>query len=319
MRTTFLVGLLSLGLVQAQEAPRVVVVGIDGPTQQALGPFGGSYRGHHDDVIRQLNAAGARGIGFDMSFGPNPAQAEATETLARTAAESRAPVVIAVFSSEGVPEPNAPSFERLGVRQAAIEAQAELVLEEGALGDANAALRLGRDPEVEVRTGAWAILEQVGPYKSLVGELAEATGVARELPTEDLPTGVRQDPTTRLLSLETTRALRPQLGDPESVTTVSYVDVLEGRVDPELLRGAIVLVGMTDGQQDVLENPDPDGAPTLDRVPGVYLHAFALERVIREARPSGRRAVQPRVSSCRCGGTSGSAGRGLIGSLNDGQ
>ena len=56
LRVTPLILALSALSVSAQEGPPpVVVVGIDQATQDELGAFGGSYRAHHDDLIRRLN------------------------------------------------------------------------------------------------------------------------------------------------------------------------------------------------------------------------------------------------------------------------
>lgn len=323
-RVTLMFMALSALPALAQEGPPpVVVVGIDQATQDELGAFGGSYRAYHDDLIRRLNAAGVRGIGFDISFSPNPDYAQETRTLARVAGASQAPVVIATYSEEGADGelqvyPNDEAFERAGVRQASIRAQGELIVEGGLPGvrrELEAAQREGRDPAVDLRVGEYAIVRNAGGQPTLVEQVAAATGLAtaQQLPSERIPVGLRQNPETGEIELIEAEVIRPQARDPEAITTVSYLDVLEGRVDPALLRGAVVLVGMTDGVQDVVEAPNPDGAPDLERIPGVYLHAFGLQRTIEAgaARPR-RRGVQPRVSKTRCGGTCGLVG-GLSG------
>jgi len=324
-RVTLMFMALSALPALAQEGPPpVVVVGIDQATQDELGAFGGSYRAHHDDLIRRLNEAGVKGIGFDISFSENPDYAAETRTLARVAGASRAPVVIATYSEEGADGelqvyPNADAFERAGVRQASIRAQGELILEGGlpaAQRELAAARREGREVALDLRVGEYSIVRNAGGQPALVEQLAAATGLAtpEQVPSEQLPVGLRQNPDTGELELVTVEAIRPGASDPDAITTVSYVDVLEGRVDPELLRGAVILVGMTDGVQDVIESPNPDGAPALERIPGVYLHAFGLQRAIAAGAERPRRAVKPRVStSTRCGGTCGLVG-GLSGS-----
>jgi CHASE2 domain-containing sensor protein len=81
------------------------------------------------------------------------------------------------------------------------------------------------------------------------------------------------------------------------VTSVSYVDVLRKRVDPEVLKGALVIVGMNDGVLDMHPDPDPSGSPDLAKMAGVFTHAALLARLDQasaaeraEAKPTKARA-----------------------------
>jgi EAL domain-containing protein (putative c-di-GMP-specific phosphodiesterase class I)/CHASE2 domain-containing sensor protein len=67
--------------------------------------------------------------------------------------------------------------------------------------------------------------------------------------------------------------------DPRTIPTISALDVLEGRVPAAALRGKDVLVGATATQLN-----DVFVLPGYGRLPGVYLHALAIE-TLREARP----------------------------------
>tara|TARA_R110000868_G_scaffold325437_1_gene586223 strand:+ start:3173 stop:5095 length:1923 start_codon:yes stop_codon:yes gene_type:complete len=66
------------------------------------------------------------------------------------------------------------------------------------------------------------------------------------------------------------RSYRPDFGiDIHSIANVSYIDVLNGRFDPQLLKGAAVVVGQTfSGSSD--RHYEPLGS----KVPGVYFHAL---------------------------------------------
>jgi hypothetical protein len=262
----------------AQPEPRVVVVTIDAKTLTALGPFGGAYRAHHANLIKALNRSGARAIAFDVYFPDNPDHTLGTAALARAAADSRAPVVVAELTEldpdgREVVLPNAAVIrDDPRIREGAIMARDELLLERGA------------DGEVEARTGGRTIVARSGGNDALVIELARAAGLLEPADFERL--GLIEPVVTGAtlgrdgaVREERTPALRPQLGDPAALERVSYVDVLRGRLD---LRGALVLVGMDDGQNDVVEQPDP-ARPELTNVSGVYLHAFALRRAL-EAR-----------------------------------
>ena len=71
------------------------------------------------------------------------------------------------------------------------------------------------------------------------------------------------------------------------MTHLSYADVLAGRGDLSALQGALVLVGITDGEQDIIQDPNPADAGDVAEVHGVYLHAFAAANGLIESAGSG--------------------------------
>jgi len=68
----------------------------------------------------------------------------------------------------------------------------------------------------------------------------------------------------------------PKRGDPRTLTTLRYSDVVAGRVGPEVLRDAIVFVGST----DLFPTKDPDD-PARDGLSTLYFHALAAQRVLQ--------------------------------------
>lgn len=252
---------------------RVVVVAIDPKTIRALGPFGGAYRAHHAKVIERLDAAGARGVGLDVFFPENPQQAAGTAAIARAADAARAPVVVAVSTSVGpdgrhVAEPNAAVLLRSKrLRHAAVLAQDELLVRPGAGG------------AVETATGERVILAESAGLRPLVEELALAASalqpgdLARLGLVEEVQVGARV--TDAGVARETVKAIRPEVGAPAGVTTLSYADVHAGRFDRALVKDALVLVGLHDGQDDLV------AVPGVGDVSGVFLHAFALRRALQ--------------------------------------
>ena len=62
----------------------------------------------------------------------------------------------------------------------------------------------------------------------------------------------------------------------ETVTRLSYVDVLRGRVDPHLLAGRDVIVGST-----AAELGDHLAVPIYRAIPGVLIHALAYESIVQ--------------------------------------
>ena len=290
-------GALALSLLVASVCsadPRVVVVGIDAKTQEALGPFGGSYREHHAQLIEKLNASGARAIAFDIYFPENPERAAETRALAAAADASRAPVTIGVLA-EDQPDgtlgllPNAEVFRGTKVAQGAVLARRELFITQDADG-------------VSARTGALLVGAEAGGFRSLVETTLTQAGIADQARLEAL--GLIEPVTFGWNGAEVQEpALRPQLGKKKPLT-LSYVDVLRRGAHPAL-QGAIVIVGMTDGVQDVQEDPDPS-LPELERVSGVYLHAALAERALRAiAEDDAKRQAGAAPSGTRTDGLSG--------------
>lgn len=300
MRRAMFVGLLlALAPAALAQSPRVVVVAIDQKTQEALGPFGGAYRARHAKLIEALNAGGARGIGFDVFFPENPDQVAGTTALANAARTSRAPVVLSVLTElqgdETVVTPNAAPILAAGVRQGAVMARDELLVS-------------GSPGALEVGAGEKLVVAESGGFRALTLELGLATGALTQEDVARLVKPVTIGVNTATGERETVDAIRPSLTDPSRVTTVSYVDVLEGRVDPSVLNGALVLVGIDDGVNDVV---DPNSAVEgNDAVSGVYLHAFALQKALRLAAERARRAGTQTQSDP-------SPTRGLLGGVRD--
>ncbi len=292
--------LLALAPVARAQSPRVVVVAIDAKTQEALGPFGGAYRARHAALIEALNAGGVRGIGFDVYFPDNPEQVAGTTALANAARASRAPVVLSVLTElqgdETVVTPNADVIRAAGVRQGAVMARDELLVS-------------GTPGALEVGAGEKLVVAESGGFRALTLELGLATGALTPEDVARLVKPVTVGVNTATGERETVDAIRPSLTDPSRVTTVSYVDVLEGRVDPSVLNGALVLVGIDDGVNDVVDpNSSVEGQ---DAVSGVYLHAFALQKGLRLADERARRARGATTQ------TDPSPTRGLLGGVRD--
>lgn len=260
----------ALAAERSAAPPRVVVVAIDARTIAGLGPFGGQYRAHHARLIAALDSFGARGVAFDLFFPENPQTARATEAMAYAAAKSQAPVVIATnteldATGQTLLEPNANALQ--GVRTGAVLSRTELVVEPGVGG----------------RAGEQVIAAESGGLKSLIFVLGEAAGVLNSSELERL--GLVEEVTVgaELVGGQpravTTPAIRPSLRAARPSNVVSYVDVMERRIEPSAIRDALVIVGIDDGAHDLFEAPNPD-APHVARIAGVHLHAAALQRAL---------------------------------------
>ena len=290
--------LLAATLAQAQE-PRVVVVGIDAKTQQELGPFGGSYRALHAKLIEKLNASGAKAITFDVFFPENPDQAAATAALAKAADESKAPVTIGIYAEEQQDGTfavlaNAEVFKGTKVGEGSVTARRELSIRE-------------ENGELVGETRGLLVGAEAAGHRSLIETTLSRAGVADRKRLEEL--GLIEQVTVGWNGAPVqVPALRPQLS--KKPLTLSYADVLRKKPHPAL-KGAIVIVGMTDGVQDMQENPDPS-KPDLEQISGVYLHAALAQRVVREvAADDAKRAKAKAEAKAGLGSATRGAGLGI--------
>jgi CHASE2 domain-containing sensor protein len=292
--------------------PRVVIVRIDPATIEKYGPFGGSYRPLDAQLIQKLDAAGVAGIGMDISFPENPSQVAGTEAIARAAAASRAPVVVTVAPNpDGTLEPNAAPIRgnpRIGEGTALV--RPELVLDGGIDAAQRAfdeARKTGKKPEISFHSGQIGLDAQgQDGFSPLFKALGERMGVFDERDVasiEDLETTSVEAENGKVM-VGTDFVIRPRLGEPSEIPTVSFASVLDGTADPKLLQGAIVFVGMDDGVHDVFPNPDPS-RPDLKQISGVYFHAFVMKQALEAharlaaagAEASGSSATPPTAES----------------------
>ncbi|MBL4847194.1 MAG: CHASE2 domain-containing protein [Planctomycetes bacterium] len=282
--------------------PRVVVVGIDAKTQKELGAFGGSYRGLHAQLIEKLNASGVRTIAFDVYFPENAERVAETAALAKAADASRAPVTIGFLAQEQqdgtiATLDNAAVFKGTKVSEGAVMARRELFIKQDANG-------------LYGETGAFVVAAEAAGRRSLIETALSRGGIADRKRLESL--GVIEDVTVGWNGAEVkVPALRPKLG--AKPLTLSYVDVLRKKPHPAL-KGAIVIIGMTDGVQDVLEAPDP-ARPKLKKVSGVYLHAALAERIVKAVAADDARRAQEEATEK--GGQGGDRSTGLNRVLDD--
>lgn len=248
---------LSLEGAQPLPAPRVVVVGIDAKTIARLGEFGAAYRTRYPKLLEQLERARVRGVALDIYFPENPRYTDATAAIARRAASSSVPVVVSAGVGD---DTNAPVFE-----------EEKVVL--GAVGYLQVVDARGRGD------GLAMPLRQRG--RSLLGvELALRANIA--LPEHAAQLAERITLRADDGAQATGDAVRVSLDSVASVTTVSFIDVLDGTVGREVLEGALVLVGTTDGVTDVHLEPK-----TGQTVPGVLFHAGIVARLIEAGKALG--------------------------------
>jgi CHASE2 domain-containing sensor protein len=250
--------ILDAALPSGAAPPDVVIVGIDESSIAALGRWPWP-RSIHAQLLDRLREEGVRAVALDVLFTePDPTSPEGDLALAR--AMTRGPPTVLPLLAD-LRGNNEPARERLPIPIVA-----------------NAAAGLGH-PDIEVDPDGIvrSVFLMEGPGAATREYLAAALlshtpGAAPlRLRGDRRPEGVG----TSTAWVRDYRMLIPFLGPPGHFQQISYADVLQGRVEPNSLRGKTVLVGMT--AQGI-----GDGVPTprsgwSRQMPGVELCANVLQ------------------------------------------
>jgi adenylate cyclase len=202
--------------------PDVVVVGIDEKTVGAFGPPGAGGvlpRSIHAKAIRNLDAAGAQAIAYDLRFQGRTIPSE-DRALIRAVTDAQ-PVILASFDPKGrpIPVPAGVDPEKTGAILASI----------GAPRDADGQIRQLLYSPIELRT------LPVEAAELFLGEEVDETGFAGDHAWIDFA------------------------GPPGTYDPIPLVDVVRGKVPEEELAGKLVIVGPTDpAAQDLAQTPTSD-------------------------------------------------------------
>ena len=225
-------------------APDVALVAIDPQSLRAF-PAWPWPRSLYARAIERLDAAGARAIGFDIDLS-TARDADDDAALAATIAGSGR-VVLATFR-QLQPLPGGGELE-----------VANLPIP--ALADASAALG-----SVLMPVDSDGVVRRA-PRRSAIGGREYETLAAAALRVASAVDAPRDAEERVLIDYRRSRGI-PQL---------SIVDVIEGRFDPEWVRGRAVLIGATAAEfQDLWETPL---APAQ---PGVWIQAVAYRTLVAE-------------------------------------
>jgi len=212
------------GLRRPSRPSDVVVVAIDDRTFSNLRQQWPFPRRLHADVIRRLATDGASAIAYDVQFS-EPTDYKDDLALYDAISSSRAPVVLASTEVNAAGETNVLGGEENVRRAHAVAAAANLPAESGGV----------------IRRYPYALLGM----PSLAVATVQATG--RSIAHAGFGGG---------------GALIDFRGPPGTITTVSFSDVLEGRVSPAVFRGKVVVVGASSATlQDVHQTSTTSGNP----------------------------------------------------------
>ena len=247
-------------------SPDIVLVEIDNASVAALGRWPWP-REAHARLVDQLAKAGAAAVVYDVLFTePTPGDAHFAQAL--RARPAFLPILLSPADDTG---------HRDAVRPVAPLAQAA-----AGMGHIN----LEVDSDGIVRSVALFEGDAQQRWPQLMVPVWRAVRSGAVTLAHGTPAAARRDDVLHAAAPGTeSRFLIPFSANSQTYHTVSFADVLEGRVPPEQLRGRVVIVGVTaSGLYDRFATPL---SGTLGPLPGVYVHAIVLDTLLNGT------AIQP--------------------------
>jgi len=242
-------------------SPRIVIVAIDNPSLKELATWPWP-RAVYARAIRTLSAAGAGVIGVDIDFSTLREPRDDHE-LARAVKESGR-VVLAAFHEQRELAGGA-VIEYANLPYPELQASAQGVGSINLPVDSDGALRRAPVTADVLGDRGWSFAVEVA--RTFRGAKSQEVRVS-----EDGRLWMK-DAAVRLG--DTLNSYIRFFGGPSTFQVVSFADVLEGRVDPALFAGKIVLIGATS-----LELQDLRHTPFGGLMPGVEIQANAIETVL---------------------------------------
>jgi adenylate cyclase len=242
----------------------IVVVEITDADLAQRGRLATWPRALHADAVRNLAAAGARVIAYDILFADAGADDEAFAAAIRDAGN----VVLAAAGGGGS------ATGEDGLRR-----YSDVTVPAPALRDAALALghtNVDTDADGRVRRVPVEVGESGGPAVPSLSVAAFFTQFGRDLPAEVAPGGASPRLFGRLVPLEEGRTLRVNYaGGRTSFAAVPFAAVLTGDVPPEVVKDKIVIVGVR------AAGVDRHSLPLLGNAAGLEIHANALDTLLR--------------------------------------
>jgi adenylate cyclase len=247
-------------------SPNIVIAGIDDSTFEVYGRWADWPRSLHAQAIDNLSQAGAKVIGFDVIFTDTSPDDEA---LAAAMAEADN-VVLATVGTQLVSHAGAEiTYDEFLLPTAPLEQAASNIGHANVIPDGDGTVR--RIPLIVDSSSG-----QVYPSLTLA---VLYRLFSMPLPQAYLLKNGTVDLLARDIPVDTSYRLRINFSaDNADRPYVSYGDVISGDFDPSLVNNKIVLIGMT-----ATGEPDTWAIPTsASKVPGVYIHAAAMDTILTE-------------------------------------
>ncbi|WP_242137809.1 EAL domain-containing protein [Sphingomonas sp. TREG-RG-20F-R18-01] len=224
------------GVVHRAASGRVLVVEMDAQSAAAIKRWPWS-RANYAAVVDHLRAAGASSIVFDVDFS-SASDAAGDQALAAALARADGKVALPTFGQ------SANSRQDRIVDALPIAPLRPHV--------ALASVSIAPDPDGQVRSMPFATMTVGTPRPSLSAYIAQRSGTAGA----DFPIDMAIDPAT--------------------IPRLSFIDVRDGRFDPQAVRGRNILIGAT-----AIEMGDRYATPQWGVIPGVIVQAIAAETLLR--------------------------------------
>ena len=262
----------ALSLRTAPASSQIVIVAIDEASLTQIGRWPWS-RSIHAALLDRISPARPKAIALDLILAePEPGGGD---TLFAQAIERAGPVVLPVLMESAGPPGAIKTSIPVGPLAASAAALGHIHVELDDDGIARSVFLLEGMVEQDSRKNAtWphfalALLEAGTPAAGAAALPGERN------PEPAAPAGVwRRDYWIRI----------PFAGPPGTYTSVSYVDVLRGKVPPSAFAGKYVLVGATAaGLGDAYPTPFSGGSRAM---PGIEIHANVLDALL------GRRTIE---------------------------
>ena len=247
-------------------SPNIVIVGMDDDTFATYGVLASWPRSLYVQAIDNLSNAGAKVIGLDVLFSDVSPD---DEVLA--AAMTRAGDIVLPLAGTEYQPSNDPKVTYAHI----LSPLPRLRQASNSVGHAN----MLPDRDGVVRQLPLVIRDSSGQTYPAFSLVVLHTFFAEPLPQEYL----RQDGLLHLLSrdipVNESYAFRIDFAPEKSSRPyLSFKDVTSGNFDPLVVENKIVLIGMTaTGEFDKWTIPT-----SIDKVPGIYIHAEAIDNILRQ-------------------------------------
>jgi adenylate cyclase len=258
---------------------RAVIVGID--EHSIRDPRLGRWpwdRKHHAELVRRLTEARVRVIAFDVIFSEPHRDDPDLAAAMKAATDARIPVLVPWIGQPEVPEP-----AQVG-RSITFREYLRPIPVFRELTASPAHVNVLPDEDGSVRRVP-AVVTAAGEVVPALGLAAESLFLRRPRVLEGAPTdvpllaGARAipvDPFGRLIINYQGPPARE--GRANTFDVFSYVDVLDGKVDPALLRDKAVFIGQMYAGADSYATPV---SPSGQKMFGVEIHANVFETLLR--------------------------------------
>jgi adenylate cyclase len=252
--------------VPEKPSSSIVIAGIDDKTLQSLGRLSDWPRELHARAVTNLAKDKARVIGFDVLF----LDQSADDVSLAQAVKNAGNVVLPVIGLQ--PEGKAKGIYRYNQVVSPITV---LKTDSKAVGHVNVL----PDPDGVVRRLPLVISDASSQQHGALFLAVLSTLFDQPLPLTFTEKVNSLHIINRDIILGDNFEFRPNfVSDIKAFTYISYSDIIAGTYDPQQVRNKVVLIGSTSaGDSDTWDVPS-----SVEKIPGVIIHAIALDTILRD-------------------------------------